>query len=265
MNRLRTLFLSFCVLASYAFAKTQDVKINFSVNVNETFSTPAHTWTLTKVDYYNVCTMCYFTVKSTAANVYLRQLPGCYILDNLGNRYDIIESSLTSNVPGYKFTTIGEPYMFFMKFPLLKNGASKMSLILPELKVFDDIPVGDGTRLTWSCNPAPKSLRANLWIKKIEITDTKTIITFEYDNVKSGSPGYWDWASINKNSKIIADGVPYSLLPGQNKGWQFRSRTKFTFTCDFEPIPKITRHIDFIETPSSSFNITGITIPEVEQ
>ena len=260
MNRLRTLFLSFLALTSFAFAKAQIGNPYLRVFVNETFSTPVHAWTLSKVEYFKDCTMCYFMVKSTEANVYLRLLPGCYIMDNLGNKYNLIGSDLTSKSPGKKFSVAGEPLIFYMKFPALQYGAIKMSLILPELKVFDNILVGDGTTVTHTFSSGVKSPRANLWITEIKITDAKTTVTFVYDNTKSGSPGYWDWASINKNSKLVADGVSYPLLLGQNKSWQFTRQAKFTFTCDFEPIPKITRQIDFIETPSSSFNITGITV-----
>ena len=136
-----------------------------------------------------------------------------------------------------------------------------MSVILPELKVLSEIPVGNGTRVDINFNNGGvKAARANLWITDITITDDKTTVKFVYDNSKSSSPGYWDWASINANSTLGANGVPYKLLPGQKKSWKFNRKARISFTCEFEPIPKITTDIDFIETPSSSFNIKGIKV-----
>lgn len=262
MRKLKLLMLSVFVLSTLICIKAQNAQHPlFIANVNETFSTPAHIWTLSKVEYWKNCTICRFMVKSTTTNVYLRLLPGCYIMDNLGNKYDLIESDLTDKAPGKKFTVADEPLFFYMKFPPLQYGASKMSVILPELKVLSEIPVGDGTKLDYNFpNGGIKAARANLWITDITITDYKTIVKFVYDNAKSSSPGYWDWASISVNSTLVANGVPHKLLPGQKKSWQFKGKTRFTFTCEFEPIPKITTDIDFIETPSSSFNIKGIKI-----
>ena len=262
MRKLKFLMLLIFVLSSFICVKAQNAERPlFTANVNETFSTPAHVWTLSKVEYWKDCTICRFLVKSTSANVYLRLLPGCYIMDNLGNKYDLIESDLTSKAPGKKFTVVDEPLIFYMKFPPLQYGASRMSVILPELKVLSEIPVGNGTRVDINFNNGGvKAARANLWITDITITDDKTTVKFVYDNSKSSSPGYWDWASINANSTLVANGVPYKLLPGQKKSWKFNRKARISFTCEFEPIPKITTDIDFIETPSSSFNIKGIKV-----
>jgi len=253
----------FIVLALLSFVQmyAQSEKPLFTTEVQEpTFESPAHQWALNQVEYYKDFTICRFLVKATKGGVYLRLLPGCYIMDEKGNRYDIIESNLTSQAPGHRFSVSGEPLVFYMKFPPMKDNISKMSLILPELKVFEDIPVGNGMTKTYTLDPAAKSTRANIYISEIEITDTKTIVTFIYDNAKNTLPGYWDLASISPNSVLKCGGTTYNLLPGSRKSFSFNKRTRITFKCEFEPIPKNVSTIDFIETPTSSFNIYGIKL-----
>ena len=93
----------------------------------------------------------------------------------------------------------------------------------------------------------------------------KPLTSVDYDDVTDFNNGrafvsVFGEPIINPNSTLVANGVPYKLLPGQKKSWQFNRKTRISFTCEFEPIPKITTDIDFIETPSSSFNIKGIKI-----
>lgn len=251
------LFTLFSLIQIYA----QNDKLLFATEIPEpTFESPNHQWRLNQIEYYKDCTICRFVVKATKGGVYLRLLPDCYILDEEGNRYDIIESSLTSKIPGHKFSVSGEPLAFYMKFPPIKDGISKMSLILPELKVFENILVGNGTSKKYTFEPAVKSTRANIYISEIEITDTKTTVKFIYDNTKSSLPGYWEWASISPKSILKCGGTEYNLLPGNDKSFTFNKRTRISFICEFEPIPKNTKTIDFIETPTSSFNIYGVEL-----
>lgn len=93
----------------------------------------------------------------------------------------------------------------------------------------------------------------------------KPLTSVDYDDVTDFNNGrafvsVFGEPIINPNSTLVANGVPYKLLPGQKKSWQFNRKARISFTCEFEPIPKITTDIDFIETPSSSFNIKGIKI-----
>lgn len=259
MKRLNLLIVLTLLSLVHVYAQSNDPL--FTTEVQEpTFESPAHQWTLNQVEYYEDSTICRFLVKATKGGVYLRLLPGCYIMDEKGNRYDIIESSLTSQTPGHKFSVAGEPFVFYMKFPPMKDGISKMSLILPELKVFDNIPVGNGITKTYTFEPAVKATRSNIFISEIEITDTRTIVTFIYDNAKNTAPGYWDLASISPNSVLKCGGATYNLLPGNRKSFSFNKRTRISFKCEFEAIPKNAVKIDFIETPTSSFNIYDIRL-----
>lgn len=254
---LCTLFV--CHLAS---AQTTGRHL-FTTMVNDaTFSSPVHQWTLQQVEYYNDCTVCRFCVKSLEAGVYLRLLPGCHIVDEEGTRFEVQESDLSSAVPGYKFANAGETLSFYLKFPKMSKHAYRMKLVLPELKVFKDIQIGHGSSQSYHRNPyLAKSSKANFWISGIDITDTKTSVVFGYDNTKATMPGYWDYASIAKSAALRCNGRMYRLLPGNEKYFTFRKKTKITFTCEFEPIPQNATQIDFIETGSSSFNIYGIELP----
>lgn len=257
----RVLFLSALALLSLAQVYAQSSSPLFTTDVKDPiFDSPAHQWKLNQVEYYTDCTICRFIVKSTKGNVYLRLLPGCYIMDEKGNRYDIIESNLTSQAPGHKFSVSGEPLVFYMKFPPMEEGIGRMTLILPELKVFENIIVGNGTSKKYTFVPEVKSTRANIFISEIEITDTKTIVTFIYNNAKNTAPGYWDLASISASSVLKCDGMEYALLPGSRKSFSFNKKTIISFKCEFEPIPKSSRKVDFVETPTSSFNIYGIEL-----
>ena len=257
----RVQFLFALILFSFVQIYAQSDKPLFTTEVQDpTFESPAHQWKLNQIEYYKDCTMCRFLVKATKGGVYLKLLPGCYIMDENGNRYDIIESNLTSKAPGHKFSVAGEPLVFYMKFPPMGEDVNRMTLILPELKVFENIPVGNGTSKKYTFTPPFKSTRANIFISEIEITDTKTTVTFIYDNAKNTTPGYWDLASISQNSVLRCGGARYNLLPGNRKSFSFNKRTRITFKCEFEPIPKNAGSIDFIETPTSSFNIYGIEL-----
>lgn len=257
----RVLFLTAFALLSLSQVYAQSDNPLFTTEVKEPmFESPAHQWKLNQVEYYKDYTICRFLVKSTKGGVYLRLLPGCYIMDEKGNRYDIIESNLTSQAPGHKFSVAGEPLVFYMKFPPMKDGVGRMTLILPELKVFENIPIGNGVSKKYTFVPEIKSTRANIYISEIEITDTKTIVTFIYNNAKNTAPGYWDLASISSSSVLKCDGMEYALLPGSRKSFSFNKKTIIRFKCEFEPIPKGARKVDFIETPTSSFNIYGIEL-----
>ena len=233
----------------------------FTANVNATFSSPAHDWELSTVEYYADSVKCYFKVKSTAAKVYLRLLPGCYLIDNAGNKYELLESNLTSEAPGVKFSVVGEPLYFYMKFPAMKPNVNKMSLVLPELKVIEDIPVGDGRVIRYNLGEGVKAPGKALWITNVVISDTETAVTFLYSNVREdGFWPYWDRAGVDKDSKLVVGGVSYPLLPGQKKSWSFDRVVKFSFTLNFAPIPKDAKRLDFIETPTSNWNIKGVLL-----
>ena len=59
MRKLKFLMLLIFVLSSFICVKSQNAERPlFTANVNETFSTPAHVWTLSKVEYWKDCTIC---------------------------------------------------------------------------------------------------------------------------------------------------------------------------------------------------------------
>lgn len=95
-------------------------------------------------------------------------------------------------------------------------------------------------------------------INKIELSDTATVITARIDY----RPGYW----VNLSSKgvIKADGVSYPLQSATGIAIDGKTTIpdsgSINITMTFPAIPSGVESIDFLEGPSSNWNIWGIDL-----
>lgn len=234
----------------------------YTAQCDSVFENPALVWTLQKVEYFDDATRCHFSVKSKIDGVTLGIKPGSYMTDVKEHKYKYTGCSSNMEQP-HKFGDADNTVNFYLEYEPMQEYAWEASLVLPGLKTISDIRVGDGKTITheFTGSHRPKAQRANLWITKIVRTDDKTVVEFLYDNVKKGIPGYYDWARINAGSVLRVDGKDYRMFLGEEKGFSFRERQTKSFTCAFTRIPKDAKTFAFIETPSSSFNITGVNLP----
>ena len=103
-------------------------------------------------------------------------------------------------------------------------------------------------------------------ILSITLSNFATIIEMSSNNTAPDGSGYYQWINIEPEAYIVADGEHYKLLdtegiaisPYQTEYTEINQTIRFKLI--FPPISKDVKHIDLIESESSSWQFKDITI-----
>ena len=104
-----------------------------------------------------------------------------------------------------------------------------------------------------------------LRITKIRIQDSQTIIDFECGNAKPEG-GYYEYIQIEKSAVIVVDGKTYQMTKvggikiSPEKSYFTRPNETLSFKLYFPPINKSARSLDFVESPTSKWQIRNIKL-----
>lgn len=103
-------------------------------------------------------------------------------------------------------------------------------------------------------------------LHRVLVSDKETVLEMSETNYRKDGSGFWAWLAIDPAAYIVANGKKYYMTETEGieklpfKTYYHFEYQRIYFKLHFEPIPKNTPMIDFVEKQGSSWNITSIDL-----
>lgn len=154
-------------------------------------------------------------------------------------------------------------YQLILEFDCIKKYPTTDMYINAAKKANEDINSinSNGRDLTYNYPSISKKIDQSLTLKSVVLKSNETLLVISCKNDL-----FDGWMNINKNAYIIANGSKYKLIGVEGIAYSpnytyfsYKGQSK-TFVLHFPAIPKGTKSIDFIETPTSDWRLYGISL-----